>query len=541
MQEFSVKTESDFEMKSTLEDSQNQPESKETTSFCYETVVKEEVILEDEFVPSEVESEEQLPPGSEEDPNKKIMVCEECNKSYTNRELFRSHKYKHRMLKEGKFTCKICDKKFRDKYALTIHLQGIHLVSKLIKPVSSKKGDTNESDVKQFPKTITNENGQFKCTECDEKFEFLYLQQRHIRRHTALKQELYKCEECNKAFASNPEFLSHMKRVHEQYAKKALQVFVKEEDGVFICSKCNKTFGERHLCQQHILKHLLLTKERTVSCPKCPKTFISEKYLVKHEAWHEASIKKQSEVIKCDECNKTFKTKRVLSRHLRRHAAMKEGKYQCKICSMRHASDRELKIHAKKHEMNVEMPSVPPPVIIVRNDHSAFQCPECSMVFTVRRAYKTHAQKHINIRNGMYKCDICEKICGSSHNLDTHMRRHRNGEIKEVTQPRELSYECSKCDKKFGKKLLLARHVKMHEAIEKGLYRCKLCARYLGSPKSLAVHEQGHDDDKKAKNVHKCTECDRTYFRKDSYLTHVKAKHGGNKPKQLENVKMEES
>uniref|UniRef100_A0A8D8NCI7 Zinc finger protein 600 n=1 Tax=Culex pipiens TaxID=7175 RepID=A0A8D8NCI7_CULPI len=539
MQEFSVKTESDFEMKSTLEDSQNQPESKETTSFCYETVVKEEVILEDEFVPSEVESEEQLPPGSEEDPNKKIMVCEECNKSYTNRELFRSHKYKHRMLKEGKFTCKICDKKFRDKYALTIHLQGIHLVSKLIKPVSSKKGDTNESDVKQFPKTITNENGQFKCTECDEKFEFLYLQQRHIRRHTALKQELYKCEECNKAFASNPEFLSHMKRVHEQYAKKALQVFVKEEDGVFICSKCNKTFGERHLCQQHILKHLLLTKERTVSCPKCPKTFISEKYLVKHEAWHEASIKKQSEVIKCDECNKTFKTKRILSRHLRRHAAMKEGKYQCKICSMRRASNYELKIHTKRHEKNV--PSVPPPVIIVRNDHSAFQCPECSMVFTVRRAYKNHAQIHINIRNGIFKCDICEKKCGSYRNLDRHMRSHRNGEIKEVTQPRELSYECSKCDKKFGKKLLLARHVKMHEAIEKGLYRCKLCARYLGSPKSLAVHEQGHDDDKKAKNVHKCTECDRTYFRKDSYLTHVKAKHGGNKPKQLENVKMEES
>ncbi|EDS37480.1 zinc finger protein 28 [Culex quinquefasciatus] len=421
-------------MKSTLEDSQNHPESKETASFCYETVVKEEVILEDECVPSEVESEEQLPSGSEEDPNKKIMVCEECNKSYTNRELFRSHKYKHRMLKEGKFTCKICDKRFRDKYALTIHLQGIHLVSKLIKPVSSKKGDLNEPDVKQFPKTITNENGQFKCTECDEKFEFLYLQQRHIRRHTALKQELYKCEECNKAFASNPEFLSHMKRVHEQYAKKALQVSVKEEDGVFICSKCNKTFEERHLCQQHILKHLLVTKERTVSCPKCPKTFISEKYLVKHEAWHEASIKKLSEVIKCDECNKTFKTKRILSRHLRRHATMKEGKYQCKICSMRHASDRELKIHTKKHEMNVEMPSVPPPVIIVRNDHSAFQCPECGMVFTVRRAYNNHAQRHINIRNGMYKCNICEKMAEITVKTEPDYEMHSTLEDQQTQQ-----------------------------------------------------------------------------------------------------------
>ncbi|XP_038111551.1 zinc finger protein 749-like isoform X2 [Culex quinquefasciatus] len=154
MAKITVKTEPDYEMHSTLEDQQTQQEgSEDMTSFCYETVVKEEVILEDEFISPEEES----------------------------------------------------------------------------------------------------------------------------------------ARECNKAFAT--ENKSHIKRAHEKHAQKSSEVSVLEEDGVFICSKCNKTFEERHLCQQHISKHFSLTKERTVSCPKCPKKFLSEKHLAKHEAWHEASIK----------------------------------------------------------------------------------------------------------------------------------------------------------------------------------------------------------------------------------------------------------
>lgn len=100
MAEITVKTEPGYEMHSSLEDQQTQQEeSKATTSFCYETVTKEEVILEDEFVSPE-----------EESATKQDMFCEECNKSFTNRALFRTHKYKHKVVKEGKYTCQICDK-----------------------------------------------------------------------------------------------------------------------------------------------------------------------------------------------------------------------------------------------------------------------------------------------------------------------------------------------------------------------------------------------------------------------------------------------
>lgn len=75
--------------------------------------------------------------------------------------------------------------------------------------------------------------------------------------------------------------------------------------------------------------------------------------------------------------------------------------------------------HAEKHKKNPYLPSFEPPVVIERNNHSAFKCPDCGMVFTVRRAYDNHAQRHVNLRNGTYKCDICEKvgICLWSYNI----------------------------------------------------------------------------------------------------------------------------
>lgn len=142
--------------------------------------------------------------------------------------------------------------------------------------------------------------------------------------------------------------------------------------------------------------------------------------------------------------------------------------------------------HAEKHKKNPYLPSFEPPVVIERNNHSAFKCPDCGMVFTVRRAYDNHAQRHVNLRNGTYKCDICEKVCGSENNLYNHMRRHRIGEIKEISEPRDLPFDCPKCDKKFGKKHLLKRHTKVHEAIEKGLYKCKTCLKVKGGRFNLS-------------------------------------------------------
>lgn len=527
MEKCAVKIEADFEKKHVLEDLEMQQETTKPSSFCFESVVKEEIILEaEEYVPPEEEgNEDQLLTDSTQMDTNAVMFCDECNKSFTNPTLFRTHLYRHRVIREGKHTCSICDKRCRNKTALTIHIQGVHLSSKLIKPMAGKNENIEESNKPNFAKAATNVRGNFKCTECDERFEFQFQQQNHSRRHRILNQELFKCEECNKAFASPQEFKSHMQRAHEKHAINSSKISVKEEDGVFSCSKCNKTFEQRYLCQRHILRHLALLKEKVFPCVECPKKFITEKYLANHVAWHKAV----SEIVKCDVCNKRFKNKHQLKRHIQRHDAMKEGKFECKECNQRYATKRQLVEHAKKHESGMTMPTLPAPIVIARNNHSAFKCPDCGKVFTFQRVYNRHAQKHLNLKNGTYKCDICEKICLSDNNLVTHLLRHQAGVIK-PSEPRELPFECTQCDKKFAKNHLLARHTKIHEAIEKGLYKCKICGKYLGSIGSLTTHELAHENNI-TKAEYKCAECDRTYTRRDIYSTHIRTVHGGNKRK----------
>lgn len=109
MAEFSVKTEPELEMKSTPEDQQTQQESTKTTSFCFESVVKEEVMIEDEFDQFDAESDNQHPSGITQD-TQKDMFCQECNKTFTNRALFISHMNKDRIVREGRYTCQICEK-----------------------------------------------------------------------------------------------------------------------------------------------------------------------------------------------------------------------------------------------------------------------------------------------------------------------------------------------------------------------------------------------------------------------------------------------
>lgn len=525
--EASEQSKTDQQLSPALADHQETSrESTDSSTFVFETVVKEEII-EDELVPPEdVESKDNSSATEDE------YFCKECNKPFSNWPSFRVHKRKHKILESGKFTCKLCDRRFKDKYGLTVHQQSIHSTTRLVKPLKKgRNGSSGEPNVKLFPKTVTDENGQFKCTECDERFQFKFQQQRHIKRHVILKQELYKCEDCNKAFVTQQEFTSHMKRAHEKHAHKSSEVTAIEEEGIFRCSKCNRKFEERHMCQRHILRHLALLKGKDFPCQKCDKIFqkfSSQVFLDKHQVRHEPKPVIESEPIKCDHCNRTFKTQRLMARHKNRQLALKEGKFQCSICSERYSSKAVLMSHEEKHKKMLEnQDERPPPIVVERNDHTAFKCPECAMLFNFKRSYYSHAKRHINIRNGTFKCNICDKVCASNANLATHLRRHKTGEIKDC-QPAVVDrpFECTKCDKKFAKKHLLKKHTKMHEAFEKGTFQCMDCLKYLGSIGSLEQHQRGHC--KGRSKDFKCPECDLTVQHRTTLIKHLRVKHGKN-------------
>uniref|UniRef100_A0A8D8HX02 Zinc finger protein 836 n=1 Tax=Culex pipiens TaxID=7175 RepID=A0A8D8HX02_CULPI len=570
----------------------------EPSSFCYETMVKEELIIEDELEPSPEKDDgqdrtaadesdlEDIPKSWEGQPSNKKWHCEKCNKSYHSSSAFSTHKtrhkafetgrfacqqcekrfgdnrslnlhkkkgcegestensdgktwdcvecnkafsnpytfqqhiYAHRVVSAGKYKCETCEKCFKGKYALTRHEQNAH--QKKIKTEAKQLAkDASKPEAEKVRKVVEkDENGFFKCPDCDKRFKYRLKYIIHARRHVALKEGFYKCKICESAFKSSGERKQH-ERTHEKHNSRMLgdpyalmcpKATLTEESGMFKCSACEKTFEQRPEGLRHVLRHVHVKRER-VQCNLCPLTFANKKYLEKHQTEHatskdvtasestssggsEDSAKVEDSGFKCTDCNKTFWNERRFDFHIQRHKAIKESRFPCKLCDMRCGNTAELKrheqTHARKQQPMLLSGEKVPPIILERNNHTVYKCPECALIFTKQRVYFTHAQYHLNVKNGTFKCETCGTCCPSRKKLALHMVKHREGKVVMQTQPDNLLYECPECGKKFSRRVYLIKHVQRHKAFENGTFQCKVCAKYFGSRVQLIRHETIH-------------------------------------------------
>ncbi|KAL9707874.1 hypothetical protein quinque_011392 [Culex quinquefasciatus] len=456
-------------------------------------------------------------------------VCKECDKVFGNPYRFYQHTYYHRNVKAGKFKCEPCDKNKKASKR-----------KKLIKESSS------ESESEQVPKVVEKDDkGFLMCPDCDKRFEFRFQYTIHARHHVALKQELYKCTPCELLFKTNAELKRHEK-VHEKqksrissdpYGLICPEPTLKELDGIYKCSACEKTFEQRHLGLRHLLRHGFIKRER-IQCNLCPLTFANKKYLEKHQVEHEAqkdvtssessseeesgsddsSIDGDSE-FKCTVCNKTFWEKRLLDRHIRRHEAIKESKFPCKLCDVRCGDKRELirheEMHARKQQTTIVSTEKVPPIILERNNHTVYKCPDCAIIFTKQRVYFTHAQGHVHVRIGTFKCESCGTCCPTRRSLLAHIEKHRTGKVKTQTELDSLSFECPECGKKFARRQFLSQHVQRHDAVEKGTFQCKVCAKFYGSRSRTS---RGHEA--KRSGAFECSVCGKKMGSKSELVVH---------------------
>ncbi|XP_039449954.1 zinc finger protein 883-like isoform X1 [Culex pipiens pallens] len=475
-------------------------------------------------------------------------VCEECNRTFPNRHIFYLHKYRHRVVKEARYRCELCDKCFSDKNAQTKHVQNVHREKRSIKAIQLKSEDERDSKAEE-----KDENGLFKCPDCDKRFEVRNSYTSHLRQHLAMKQERYKCKICELSFRTSSELKRH-DRAHENHKSKLSndpfasicpEATMKEENGIFKCSACEKTFEQRRAALRHLMRHGYVKRDR-VQCKLCPmlQTFVNKTYLEKHRVEHESSkdvsasgssSEKESDSddlsqdgaseFKCTDCNKTFREKRLLNRHIRRHEAIKESKFPCKLCDVRCGSKRELitheEMHARKQQTTIVSTEKVPPIILERNNHTVYKCPDCALIFTKQRVYSTHALRHVNVKNGTFKCETCGVCCPTRRNQLEHIRKHRAGKVIAPTQQDNFPFECPECGKKFPLRKYLIQHVRRHEAVESGTFQCKICAKFFSTGVELARHEKIHEGKDKLEKF-KCSECGFICASRSSFVWHLK-------------------
>jgi len=155
--------------------------------------------------------------------------------------------------------CQLCPKIFSHKKHLKRHIDMKH-------PGDQISGDQSD---------ITDSNGQTDASEMA---------------------AIFKCQECNRNFASEEKLEKHGK--------------AHVEGGAFPCGKCSKSF----LTKKRLKKHMKAHMEFTNNCDVCEKSFQNMGTLALHR-----NIHLDQKPFKCGTCGKDFSQKGNLKTHMLKH------------------------------------------------------------------------------------------------------------------------------------------------------------------------------------------------------------------------------
>ncbi|XP_036322787.1 transcription factor Ouib [Rhagoletis pomonella] len=121
--------------------------------------------------------------------------------------------------------------------------------------------------------------------------------------------------------------------------------------------------------------------------------------------------------------------------------------------------------------------------------------------------------KKIKKEKRIHICEICGNIYPRNHELQVHMRRHRNERI----------YECEICGNSFHLKCVLARHIRTHTGERP--FACRYCDRKFASRSNRIDHERVHRNER----PYNCDICGKNFTYSGVLKAHMLT-HTGEKP-----------
>ena len=134
-------------------------------------------------------------------------------------------------------------------------------------------------------------------------------------------------------------------------------------DKVFSCSICHRTFGYKHVLQNHERTH---TGEKPFECKQCGKRFTRDHHLKTHMRLHTGE-----KPYNCTHCDRQFVQVANLRRHLRVHTG--ERPYACEMCTSRFSDSNQLKAH-----------------MLIHKGEKPFECDQCGGRFRRRHHLMHH-------------------------------------------------------------------------------------------------------------------------------------------------------
>ncbi|OXA37568.1 zinc finger protein 287 [Folsomia candida] len=390
------------------------------------------------------------------------------------------------------------------------------------------------------------------------------------------------CPTCNKLFRGG-------------HAKQRLRLHIEHVHGnvrKFACPYCpnNLAFTTKQLWLRHLLqKHEILTPEKSLSCPTCPKKFAISQLHKRHLENH---AKLDMFPFFCPICDTRFKREGQLKRHtmgscpLLETTSKEQKTFPCSNCDAKFLQPIKLAIHQRSRH----------PELLT------WICATCGSLHLTESHLATHSLLHEN--SDSYGCLVCKRgIFNTKDHLSLHLSKNHTGEAtipcgvpgcpalfpnvpsklqhmgsahneavfpctscaeKFVTLSARIAHaqsahkdaglesfpcEWDACGKVFTTRAALGRHVrKLHMRI--GHKMCEICGKELTTPQSYRDHMKIHNGVKdiicevcgrgftcrKILECHmvthtgerpfKCKFCEKAYTQRHVLTSHVRKVHG---------------
>lgn len=394
---------------------------------------------------------------------------------------------KNEGVKVQKVFCTFCEKTYKNKKSLHIHLKLVHkLYQKIFENV-----DSNTNDIKKKKRRyLTKAEKEERHRQWYENKEIQPSIQDFPRQGDLI------CKICNKMFATTSKLKAHLRKLHNiREGKRIVTNPYKPEPGEFICPKCNREFLAPGNFGYHMKTCNPDLDYNSLTCLLCNIKCASKQKLYSHyDRTHKRKI--------CEQCGKSFTKAQSLAEHITKH--LNPEPYLCDICGVRLRSKDQVETHMMKKHLPL----------------TCF-CSQCDppKPFAKDFQLKKHIQRvHLKVKS--IPCPECPHLCKNDFDLKKHLfAKHTAPEIKN-------QYPCNECEFVTSTEAYLKKHKLTHLPDEQRPFKCQHCKKGFRLVYDLERHEMSHNGIR----PHNCKVCGKGFITNTELKQHFIAQHTDDRP-----------